>query len=101
MLFACGMVIGMAAVKLTITLPDEQVKEIRALVEAGQAGSVSGFVQHAVRIALNDETVWRELLKQALDETGGRLTNKERAWADAVLGKEQSRKRFRKPKKAA
>ena len=90
----------MATVKLTITLPEEQIQEIRALIEAGQADSVSGFVQHAVGIALHDAAGWRELLKQALDETGGSLTKKERAWADAVLNKQERRRQPRKPNAA-
>ena len=86
----------MATVKLTVTLPEEQIQEIRALIETGHAESVSGFVQHAVRIALHDAAGWRELLGQALDQTGGPLTNKERQWADAVLNKEERKKHPRK-----
>jgi len=95
-----GMVFGMAARKITITLHDDQVKEIRALVEAGQAASVSAFVQHAVGVALSDAAGWREMLKDALQQTGGALTKKERAWADAVLSSAQ-RKRSGKKGKAA
>jgi Arc/MetJ-type ribon-helix-helix transcriptional regulator len=95
-----GMVFGMAASKITITLHDDQVKEIRALVEAGQAASVSAFVQHAVGVALSDAAGWREMLKDALQQTGGALTKKERAWADAVLSSAQ-RKRSGKKGKAA
>jgi Arc/MetJ-type ribon-helix-helix transcriptional regulator len=91
------MVIGMATVKVTITLQDEKLQEIRALVASGQAASISGFVQHAVAVALHDAAGWRELLGEALDSTGGPLTNKERAWADSVLSgkalKRGSRKR--------
>jgi hypothetical protein len=36
----------MATQKITVTLDDDQVKEIRALVAAGQAANVSAFVQH-------------------------------------------------------
>ena len=79
------MVIGMATAKITITLPDEHVAAIRALVTAGKARSVSGFVQHAVSIALFDAAGWREMLTEALRQTGGPLTKKERAWADALL----------------
>ena len=75
----------MATTKLTITLPDEQLAEVRALVGAGQTASVSGFVQHAVGVALHDAAGWREMLADALRETGGPLTDKERAWADSVL----------------
>ncbi|HLG96873.1 MAG TPA: hypothetical protein VKX49_11235 [Bryobacteraceae bacterium] len=42
----------MATTKVTITLEDEQLSEVRALVAVGKAGSVSAFVQHAVRVAL-------------------------------------------------
>lgn len=79
------MVFGMATTKITITLRDEQLAEIRALLAARQATSVSGFVQHAVGVALSDAAGWREMLKGALDQTGGPLTKKERAWADTVL----------------
>src|SRR6185437_9527745 len=47
----CSMVSSMATTKVTITLQDEQLEEIRALVNAGEAASVSGFVQHAVTVA--------------------------------------------------
>ena len=80
------MVFGMATTKITITLPDEQLREVRALVAAGRAGSASGFVQHAVGVALHDAAGWREMLADALEQTGGPLTRKERAWADTLLG---------------
>jgi Arc/MetJ-type ribon-helix-helix transcriptional regulator len=79
------MVLGMATTKITITVPDDQLAEIRALVAAHKADSVSGFVKHAVGIALDDEAGWREMLAEGLRQTGGPLTGKERAWADAIL----------------
>lgn len=84
---AChGMVTGMAAKKVTITLDETQLERIRALVKAGTAASVSGFVQHAVGVALDDVAGWGALLAEALRETGGALSDSERAWADEVLG---------------
>lgn len=80
-----GMVLGMATTKITITIDDAQIEEIRALVAAGQAASVSGFVKHAIGIALFDAAGWREMLGDALQQTGGPLTRKERTWADAIL----------------
>lgn len=91
-----GMVLGMATTKLTITLQEQQLDEIRALVEAGEATSVSGFVQRAVQIALNDAAGWREMLKSALEETGGPLTKKERLWADEILENGRRKKGPRK-----
>jgi len=55
----------MATTKITITLQDDQVDEIRALVTAGGAASVSAFVQHAVRVALFDAAGWKEMLEGA------------------------------------
>lgn len=90
----------MATAKITITLQDEQIEEIRALVAAEQATSVSGFVQHAVGVALHDAAGWRELLEEALAQTGGPLTKKERAWADALLSPQSQKRRSRRRKAA-
>ena len=81
------MVFGMApTLKVTVTLPEAAVDAMRGLVVAGKADSVSGFVQHAVRVALDDVGGWGAMLAQALAETGGDLTVAERTWADGVLG---------------
>jgi Arc/MetJ-type ribon-helix-helix transcriptional regulator len=93
------MVFGMATQKITVTLADDQVQEIRALVAAGQAANVSAFVQHAVGVALHDAAGWKEMLDNALRQTGGPLTTKERAWADGLLSP-QERKRGKKGKAA-
>lgn len=79
------MVLGMATVKVTVTLPEEQLQAIRELVAGGDADSVSGFVQHAVALALDDVAAWRSLLAETLAENGGDITADERAWADRVL----------------
>jgi hypothetical protein len=56
------------------------------LVQVGRAPSVSGFVQHAVAVALDDVAGWGAMLAEALRQTGGALSDEERAWADDVLG---------------
>jgi Arc/MetJ-type ribon-helix-helix transcriptional regulator len=81
-----GMVIGMATRKVTVTLEEEQLERIRGLVAAGKAATVSGFVQHAVGVALDDVAGWGAALAEALAKTGGDLTADERAWADDILG---------------
>lgn len=80
------MVSGMGTRKVTVTLEDVQLDAIRKLVDAGNARSVSGFVQHAVSVALDDVAGWGALLAEALRETGGPLTDEEREWADQLLG---------------
>jgi Arc/MetJ-type ribon-helix-helix transcriptional regulator len=42
----------MVTKKITITLDEDQLARIRSLVGSGKAQSVSGFVQHAVRVSL-------------------------------------------------
>lgn len=76
----------MATRKVTITLDEEQVERIRALVGAGTAATMSGFVQHAVGVALDDVAGWGAMLAGALTDTGGELSRQEKRWADEVLG---------------
>lgn len=75
----------MATRKLTVTLPQEQVDRIRALVESGTSPSISGFVQHAVGVALDDVVGWGAMLAEALEATGGPLSAEERRWADEQM----------------
>jgi Arc/MetJ-type ribon-helix-helix transcriptional regulator len=88
-----GMVDGMATKKVTITLEAAQLDRVRELVEAGKASSVSGFVQHAVGVSLDDIAGWGALLAQALRDTGGPLSRDEKAWADEMLGNQKRRTR--------
>ncbi|MDQ6615266.1 MAG: ribbon-helix-helix domain-containing protein [Actinomycetota bacterium] len=76
----------MATKKVTVTLDERQLDRIRGLVDSGTASSVSGFVQHAVGLALDDVTGWGALLADALRDTGGELTAEERHWADEAIG---------------
>ena len=81
------MVIGMASTqKVTVTLSRESVEAIRELVARGKADSVSGFVQHAVAVSLDDSADWASMLADAMEQTGGPLTAEEEAWTDRVLG---------------
>ncbi len=81
------MVFGMADTrKVTITLPVATLDAVRRLVEAGGAASVSGFVQRAVGLALDDLAGWDAALSEALASTGGKLSAQERVWADTILG---------------
>jgi Arc/MetJ-type ribon-helix-helix transcriptional regulator len=81
------MVIGMAKTeKVTVTLPIEQVAAIRALVEGKRVASVSGFLQHAVGLALEDVVEFERMLDEDLEASGGPLTDEEIRWADGILG---------------
>ncbi len=76
----------MASRKITVTVPEEQLAAIRALVDGGRTRSVSAFTQHAIALALDDVAGWERTLDEALAATGGPLTDEERQWADAALG---------------
>jgi Arc/MetJ-type ribon-helix-helix transcriptional regulator len=76
----------MATKKVTITIGENHLERIRALVEAGTTSSVSGFIQHAVGVALDDVAGWGAMIADALRGTGGELSGEERRWADEVLG---------------
>lgn len=69
--------------RVSVTLDRQQVEEIRGLVPGT---SMPAFVRNAVRVAIADAREWREMLDEALDRTGGPLTEEEIAWADGVLG---------------
>jgi Arc/MetJ-type ribon-helix-helix transcriptional regulator len=79
------MVFGMATRKLTITLETEQVAAVQKLVRKGRAKSLSGFVQHAVGVAIDDAAGWGTMLADALNASGGALTAEENAWVDAAF----------------
>jgi Arc/MetJ-type ribon-helix-helix transcriptional regulator len=85
----------MATAKVTITLDEGDLKKIRSLVAARKAASISGFVQHAVTIALHDVAGWGALLAEALEQTGGPLTKNEQAWADGILAGTPARRKRR------
>jgi Arc/MetJ-type ribon-helix-helix transcriptional regulator len=87
---------GMATAKITVTVGEDQLAAIRSLVESGKAKSVSGFVQHAVGVSLADVAGWGAMLGAALEQTGGPLTRKERAWADSILKAGPTKKRRHK-----
>ena len=79
------MVIGMATKKITVTIEEHQLQVIRDHVAAGRAASVSGFVQDALRAALDAEAIWAAHLASILEATGGPLSEEERSWAAETL----------------
>lgn len=92
------MVIGMATTKITITVPNHQLAEIKKRVTAREVASISGFVQRAVQKSLENEAEFRAMIDEGLAATGGPLTARERAWARKAL---TTRKRGAKPRENA
>ena len=90
------MVSSMATTKITITVPDSQLAEIKRRVAAREATSVSGFVQRAVQKSLENEAEFRAMIAEGLAATGGPLTPSERAWARKMLTSQKSGSRARK-----
>lgn len=80
------MATGMATKKVTITLDENELTRIRELVAEGMARSVSAFVQNAVTSNLDDATIWKKMLADSLEKTGGPPTDEETAWLDQLFG---------------
>lgn len=81
----CGMITGMTKAKIAVTLPPELVTRAQDAVREGRAPSISAYVAAAIeeKAKLDD---LQALLDEMLAETGGPLTVRERAAADAALG---------------
>lgn len=72
-------------VKITITLRPDVLADVRERVAAGTSRSVSAYVEHAIVGQLAAEADFDSLLAEMLTETGGPLTEQERATARQVL----------------
>ncbi len=84
---------GMTKVaKITVSLPDEQVEQVREAVARGEAASVSGYVSAALLDALarsqpeqgKDENALAELVAELIAEYG-EPSAEAYAWADAAF----------------
>lgn len=79
-----SMMIGMTKAKIAVTLPPELVAAARKAVKAGRATSVSGYVEAALAAYVAaDDDAW---IDEMLEETGGPMTEAERARARQALG---------------
>ncbi len=79
------MVLGMATVKVTVTLDEAQLRAVRAKVRARHVANVSAFVRKAVENLLMDSELWAAHLERSLAESGGPPTKDQIEWADRVL----------------
>ena len=69
--------------KIAVSLPDEQVAELRAAVRAGQAKSVSALVSQALA-ERRGRTSLQDLLAY-MDEVHGSISDEDAAWAESAL----------------
>jgi Arc/MetJ-type ribon-helix-helix transcriptional regulator len=91
------MIGGMTKAKIAVTLPPALVSRAQDAVREGRAPSISAYVAAALeeKAKLDD---LKTLLDEMLAETGGPLTDRERADADAALGVTAARKPKRRRK---
>jgi hypothetical protein len=71
--------------KIAITLRPDVLEQVRVRVSAGQASSVSAFIEHAVLGQLAAEADFDEVINEMLAATGGPPTKAERAAARRLL----------------
>ena len=72
--------------KITITIDPDVLARVKSEVEAGPLRSVSAYIEHAVVNQLTAEDDFDSWLAEALEATGGPLTEEERAEAQRILG---------------
>jgi Arc/MetJ-type ribon-helix-helix transcriptional regulator len=71
-------------VRITVSLPEEQVEAARRAVEAGEAKDVSAYVSAALD-AYTESGTLEELLDRMLEESGGPMTPEEIEFTDGLL----------------
>jgi len=79
-----GMMIGMTKAKIAVSLDRALVAKMRKAVSDGAAPSVSAYVEETIAARLSSED-FDTMLDEMLAETGGPLTDEERAWVDRIL----------------
>jgi Arc/MetJ-type ribon-helix-helix transcriptional regulator len=86
------MIGGMAKAKIAVTLPRALVTRAQDAVREGRARSISAYVAAALeeKAKLDDLAA---MLEEMLAETGGPLTDREPASADAALAIAPTKKR--------
>jgi hypothetical protein len=87
---------GVAASKITITLPGRQLEGNTEAVAAKESASVSGFIPRAVQKSLDNAVEFRTMVDETLKAPGEPLTPKERAWARKMLSPRKRGGRQRK-----
>src|SRR5207302_11330149 len=85
----CGMVHSMATTKITITLPDRQLAEIRKRVAAQESASVTGYIQQAVKNSLEKSAAIRVLPGASLQAYGEQVWPAQRERVSRLLATRQ------------
>lgn len=71
--------------KIAVSLPTHLVEHARRAVALGRAASVSAYLSRALEEKVQCDSL-AAMLDQILDETGGPMTDEERAAVDAEMG---------------
>ena len=71
--------------KIAVTIDVDVLARVKSTVEAGEARSVSAYVEHAVVSQLAAEASFDAMLAEILEATGGPPTEEERATARRLL----------------
>lgn len=71
--------------KIAVTIDADVLARVKSTVKAGEARSVSAYVEHAVASQLAAEASFDALLAEMLESTGGQPTEEERVEARRLL----------------
>lgn len=81
-----GMIESMTKPKVAVTMDRHVLDAVKAKVAAGEATSVSAYVEDAVRESLSAEEQWQAMYAEVMDATGGPPTREELEQIDRELG---------------
>jgi Arc/MetJ-type ribon-helix-helix transcriptional regulator len=76
---------GMTAMKIAITLPEQQLVRVRRAVRAGRADSVSGYISRVLAEQEREESL-SEIVRDLIAEHG-EPSREDKAWARRVLSR--------------
>jgi predicted nucleic acid-binding protein len=72
--------------RITITVDPAVLEAVRAVVDTGEASSVSAFFERAALLVLDADLAFERMVDDALAASGGPLTPDEVEAADRLLG---------------
>jgi Arc/MetJ-type ribon-helix-helix transcriptional regulator len=80
------MILSMTKAKIAVTIDKGLLAKVRQAVDDGVAPNVSAYIEGAVAARLTDDADFQAMLDEMLEETGGPMTDEERAEVDRELG---------------
>ena len=83
--------------KMAISLPSHAAESVRRAVREGRAASVSAYIAEAIQQKSSREDLIA-MLDDAIEKSGGPITDAEQRWVDWQLGSRRGKEPARAPR---